>query len=579
LQEAADRLVPLVASARAAGDEAGWAKALVRQSQVATSLGGLETSVEQLKGQPWPEGSTSRAAVELYYAHALLEYLDGYDWEIRQRERVVSVAPNDKLDLKAFTAEQIAAEAEKSFLAVWERRAGLGDVAVADFPYLRSNDYPKGVRSSLRDAVSYLFVDRLLADSSFWSPSEANDAWQLDLDNLVAETPQLPPPPAAAHPLLRGAAVLADLERWHRSRHELGAELEARLARQRLLLQHRTSARDQAALRSDLERLLPRFRSDPWWAVGIAELAGEIDRTGIEPDRRVRARELALTGEKAFPGSRGADLCRELRSEIEAPDFALQIMAVDGAGRRSLEITHRNLAEIHLRAYAVDLSAQLAQKEFRGLFPAEDREIERLISSREPVASWSVALPPTADYMSHRTFAPPPLTRSGLYLVVASAERSFAKGHNRRVALPFTLSNLVLLQENQVFPWEVRLVEGSDGRAATGVEVTLYRNSWREAPSVVGTQRTDAAGRTTFAFPGVSAEYGYSNFLLVARRGDDIAAAQRYGGEPQPGTSPHTSALLFTDRAIYRPQQKLYWKVLAYATGRGRGALTAAPET
>ena len=135
--------------------------------------------------------SAARAAVELYYAHALLEYLSGYDWEIRQRERVVSVAPDTRLDLKAWTAEQIASEAERSFLAIWERRESLAAVPVADFPYLQGNAYPKGVRSTLRDAVSYLFVDRLLGDSSFWSASESNDAWQLDLGNLLADAPRL----------------------------------------------------------------------------------------------------------------------------------------------------------------------------------------------------------------------------------------------------------------------------------------------------------------------------------------------------------------------------------------------------
>ncbi|MEO8198369.1 MAG: MG2 domain-containing protein, partial [Thermoanaerobaculia bacterium] len=580
LQEAADRLAPLVASARAAGAEADWAKALVRQSQVATALGGLETSVEQMKVQPWPKGSTARAAVELYYAHALLAYLSGYDWEIRQRERVVS---DDKIDLKAWTAEQIAAEAERSFLAVWERRDGLAAVAVADFPYLEANDYPQGIRSTLRDAVSYLFVDRLLGDSSFWSAAEANDVWQLDLGNLLADEPQVPSPPAtsggtAVHPLLRAAVVLADLERWHRGRRELAAELEARLARQRLFASHRESAGDRARLRADLEDRLPRFRGDSWWAVGMAELAGEVDLDSGDPEHRIRARELAAAGEKAYPGSYGAKLCRELRTGIEAPDFALQMMAVDGAGRRSIEISHRNLPEIFLRAYPVDLEQQLARKEFRGLFPNDEREIEKLISGGEPAAAWSVALPPTADFLTHRTFATPPLTVPGLYLVIASAEKSFARGANRRMALPFTQSHLVLLQESQAFPWEVRLVEGADGRAAAGIEVTLYRNTWHEAPAAVGSARTDASGRATFASPDGSGS-GYSNFLLVARRGGDIAAAQRYGGELRPVTNTHTGALLFTDRAVYRPQQKLFWKVLGYASGPGRGALTPSPGT
>ena len=546
LQEAADRLASLIANLAAAGDDANWAKALVRQSQVSTALGGLETSVEAMKAQPWPKGSTSRAAVELYYAHALLEYLSGYDWEIRQRERVVS---DETLDLKKWTAEQIAAEAERNFLDVWERRESFEGIEVADFPYLRSNDYPKGIRSSLRDAVSYLFVDRLLSDSRFWSAGEANDAWQLDLENLLDDEPKLTASPgegkpaSTVHPLLRAAFVFADLERWHRGRHELGAELEARLERQRLLVLHRTSENDQARLRADLQRRLPRFRSDPWWGVGIAELAGEIDAAAVDPEHRIRARELALVGEKAFPGSRGSELCRQLRSQIEAPDFQLQAMAVDGADRRSIEITHRNLAQLYLRAYPVDLDEQLARQEFRGFFPNDDREIQRLISSGEPAASWSVALPATADFRSHRTFATAPLTKPGLYLLVASAEKSFNGPGNRRVALPFNLSQLVLLEESQGFPWEVRLVDGAGGLAAAGVEVALYRNTWRAAPSSVETVRTDAAGRAKFAYPG---DRNYANFLLVARRGANIAlrAALRWKsatavGGPRRGVAVH----------------------------------------
>ena len=203
----------------------------------------------------------------------------------------------------------------------------------------------------------------------------------------------------------------------------------------------------------------------------------------------------------------------------------------------------------------------LSQAPFLRLIAAREREIERWISSREPAASWSVALPATPDFRSHRTFVTPPFAKSGLYLVVASAERGFAKGKNRRAALPFVLSNLVLLQESQAFPWEARLVEGKDGRPAVGVDVVLYRNTWREAPRELVRHRSDDRGRVQFAAPEGS---GYSNYLLLATRGGDIAFAQRYGGEFQPPSSAGRSALLFTDRAIYRPGQKLLWKALGY---------------
>ena len=155
LEAAAGKVQELVERAAKAGDDPGLARALVRRSQLRTALGGYETAVEELKAAAWPESPVARAAVELYYAHALLDYLENYDWEIRQRELVVS---DEKLDLKLWTAAQIAREAERSFLAVWERREALGAIDVDDFPYLQPNDFPKGVRDTLRDAVSYLFV-------------------------------------------------------------------------------------------------------------------------------------------------------------------------------------------------------------------------------------------------------------------------------------------------------------------------------------------------------------------------------------------------------------------------------------
>jgi uncharacterized protein YfaS (alpha-2-macroglobulin family) len=577
LQAAADRLEVLVRSARDAGDEANWAKALVRRSQVQTALGGLETAVEELKSAAWPRSSVPRAAVELYYAHALLEYLSGYDWEIRQRERVAAPSSEAELDLEAWTADQIAAEAERSFLAVWERREEMGGIPVAEFPFLEKNDYPKGIRDSLRDAVGYLFVDRLLGNSAFWSAGQSNDAWQLDLENLLADEPRIASQDGApVHPLLRAAVVLADLERWHRGRSELGAELEARLERHRLLAEHRSTEGDLARLRAELEKRLPRYRQHPWWAVGVADLAAAIDSEGSAPDRRIRAREQALAGERAYPGSRGANLCRRLLDEIEAPDFQLQIMAVDGAGRRSVEIVHRNLGTLHLRAYPVDLAAQLARSEFRGFFPNDEREIERLIGGGEPAAAWSIELPATKDFLPHRTFDSPPLSRPGLYLIVASAGRSFARNGNRRVALPFTLSNLVLVQEGSELPWSVRLVDGRDGKPAAGVEVSLYRNTWRQAPESLTSVRTDAEGRARLAPPASS---GHTNLLLVARRGADVALSQRYGGMERPQRGESTGALLFTDRAIYRPEQKLFFKVLGYRNGTRRGDLRPSPGT
>ena len=110
-----------------------------------------------------------RTALDLFYAHSLMAYLGGVLVGIRQRERVESKGP---VDLKALTGEQLIAEANRAYVDAWRSREALGEAPVAALSeYVEPNDYPKGVRSTLRDAVAYLWVD-LLANSSNWRPEQ-----------------------------------------------------------------------------------------------------------------------------------------------------------------------------------------------------------------------------------------------------------------------------------------------------------------------------------------------------------------------------------------------------------------------
>lgn len=571
LEAASTLLDDLVERARAAGADADWARALVRRAQVRIALGGYETAVEQLAAAPWPTAPRADAAVRLYLARALAEYQRAYAWEIGRRERVAS---DERLDLKLWTAEQIAAESRRQLARVFAAREELGRGAVADFEYLTANSYPSGIRPTLRDAVSYLFAQEL-ADSSRWSPAEG-ESWRLDRDALLAgsgEASESSLGDPALHPLLRAAAVLGDLERWHRERDERGAELEAKLERLRLVGGALGGDEDRAAVRAELERTLPAFRKDPWWAVGQAELA-ELVRGGEAPDALIEARRLARAGEEAYPRSYGGRSCRRIREQIEAPSFDLETMAVDGRERRSLLVTHSNLERLHLRAYRIDVERQLARAEFRGLFPAGDKEIDAYLRGGAPAASWSVQLPATPDYRRHRTYAVPPLEAKGAYLLVASARADFARGDNRLQAVAFVLSDLVLTSEPGQETW-FRAVDGATGAPLAGVELVAYRHDWRSAPRERTRVATGADGLAQLA---ADSQRAGQEFVL-ARRGDDLALTDLPGWWRAPGGALDTArSLVFTDRSLYRPGQTVHFKVLTFAGRADQGRLALTPR-
>jgi uncharacterized protein YfaS (alpha-2-macroglobulin family) len=563
-EEAAAAAGKIREAARAAGDEADEAKALVREVQLRTALHGYETSVRFLKEQPWPQGLLPRTTLRLFYAQSLMTYAQAYSWEIGKREKVESAGP---VDLKAWTRDQIQAEAVRAYADVWKDREALGRVpvnAVADF--VEPNNYPKEIRGTLRDAASYLFV-ALLADTSGWRPEQSNGVFTLDAKALIAgdaatsRLVKLDEP--SVHPLLKLGAVLDDLEAWHAGAGEKEAALEARLERLRRLDAALTDAGDRTAIRKDLATKLPSYAGVPWFSMGKAQLA-EFVREDDEPGNLVRARTLALEAIHAYPKSLGADRARSIVGQIEAPDWSMAAMAADGASRRSIEVTHRNLPRLHFRAYAVDLEARIGRAKDYNLLP-QGKELDDLVAKEKPVASFDAALPPTADYRSHRTFVTPPALGRGLHVVVASADPAFAPGKGPIRAVGTIETDLVLVvRQTETGGVEARALTGGTGRPAAGTIVSLWQYDWQKGHRKISDAKAGPDGLVTFA-PSPKSRSGA---FLIARRGEDVALDASYMSlwtRGAPGEV--SSALVYTDRSIYRPLQKVLWKAVLY---RGR---------
>ena len=559
-EEAAKAAETILTAAKAKGNEADWTKALVTATQLRIGLHGYETAVRRLREEPWPEGALSRAQLSLLYGHSLVTYQRAYSWEIGKREKVET---RGEVDLKAWTREQILAEALRAALDVWKIREALGREPVsAAGLVLDANSYPKEIRGSLRDAVSYLLVD-LLADTAGWTPEQSNEVWRLDLGALLSgdaskdAAVDLASP--AIHPLVKVGAVLTDLETWHASAGTPGARLEARLERVRRLSVSFTEERYRERIRKDLEGRLAAFRSDSWWAMGKAEVA-ELHQRGNRPNRRVDARREAEEGRAAYPSSPGGQRCLSIVKAIEAPEVRLQAMSVDGPARRSIEVSHRNLASLQLRAFRMDVEKRIeGSKDWSALPTTDDM---RKILGTKATAEWAVDLPPTPDFEVHRTFVTPPMREPGFYVVLASARKDFGESDNVVVGTNLFLSDLVLVvrPESETGAVSARVLSGAAGTPVAGAEVALWRFDWREGHRRAEVKTSDADGAVTFA-----ARDGGNTYHLLAKKGPHVTFDGQQVGFYRPGTpGRRTASLVYTDRSIYRPGQKLYWKVLAY---------------
>ena len=540
-----------------AGDADELTRALIKTVQLRTGLHGYETSVRFLREEEWPDDPLSRGVLDLFYAHSLVHYYHAYLWEIGQRERVDT---GDEVDLKSWTRDQIYDEARRAYRRVWVHRGGLGTLPVETIgEYLQQNNYPEHIRGTLRDAVTYLWVE-LLADTSFWRPEQLQEVYRLDLEALA--TGEARDLGTTGHPLKVLAAILADLEKWHSWSGRAEAAFEARRVRLERLAARFQQAADKERIRDYLVRGTEELgRDHEWWSMGMASVA-EMVRTEGDADSQVRAREIALAGVEAHPSSIGGQRCQHIVATIEAPAYRLASMAHDGPDRRSIEVTHRNLATLHFRAYPVDLIRHLARSRDYSLLPGA-LEVSQLLETGTAVAQWSVALPSTPDYRDHRTFVTPALRNPGLYVVVASARDDFAKEDNQLLGIDVVIGDLVLVSRDQGRSIEVTARSGKSGFPLAQVAVHLYRFDWQKKHRRVSTARTGSDGRVRFDLPGSS-----SSHFLVAEYQDQVAIDLTHlypRPRPEPGQS--RGSLVYTDRTVYRPGQKVLFKVVAFHGG------------
>jgi uncharacterized protein YfaS (alpha-2-macroglobulin family) len=575
LEQASKLIEERLAESQEQKQSEAWARALIRYTKLRMALHGYEKAVRWLKAQSWPPDLLGQSVLNLYYAATLVQYAQAYSWEIRKRERVSS---GGEVDLKAWTIEQIYAEAQRAYEAVWQRREQLGKHPVALVAeHLQLNTYPRKIRATLRDTVSYLRVE-LLRNTAGWRPEHENEIYMLDLTRLLG-APQAKPALAevslvdpAVHPLVKVCAVLDDLERWHLARGEKEAALEARLTRLRVLHARLTQSGDRMQLRENLRKQLSGVEKLPWWAMGMAVLA-EFVRAEKASDRLVRARQIAQRGAEAFPQSVGGKRCASIVGQIEAPSYQLEGMASDGLKRRSIGVRYKNLPELHFRAYPIDLPKLLSRSEDYNLLP-NYRRLAQLISGRSPSHSWSVPLEQTIDYDLHRADVVPPIDRPGYYLIVASAREGFGMGNNVMRGLYLAIGDLVLLKRRVGSRLEVTALSGAKGRPISGAKVWLYQRNYRKGHRAV---RTVSTGRDGTVRLRASSR---QNYFLLAQKGSHVALDPSYTGFYQQSPSRMDyGALVYTDRSIYRPGQTIHFKTVVYRGRRDRGEFQVAPDT
>ncbi|MBB6370501.1 alpha-2-macroglobulin family protein [Chryseobacterium shigense] len=284
----------------------------------------------------------------------------------------------------------------------------------------------------------------------------------------------------------------------------------------------------------------------------------------VDKKKEKEALAIADQAKKQYPKSPFLENIKNKENQITNPFLTIKY---EQQTQSNLPIhfvaDHKNVTEFSLNIYEVkeDFTSlmQYVQNSYNNTFG----KIKKNLVRKE-----TFQLGDSKDYQVHKTSLEIKPLPSGVYVVEYSVAGSEAKDSDVRQNFYFLVSgNRIIYQtktdRNQLSN-VLKLVNSENGNPTANEGLTFYEFVANKTLNKID-GKTDANG--VFKFPSTNSKEYYRTFLIRQPKTNDFQIMQVYGNSGNaenynPNKQTRTLAQIFTDRAIYRPGQTVYFKVI-----------------
>lgn len=355
------------------------------------------------------------------------------------------------------------------------------------------------------------------------------------------------------------------------------------LKRLRFVHQHTVLAQKDSLYRAALARLATAYETLPVTTEFLLAQADNLAETAP-----ASARLLALQAENRFPTSYGAQQARALRQRLEAVELSFTLEDVGLPNQPwLLQLRVRNVTRLYAKAYRVSNAYRLRLSAADAPNEKQDfqKALARILAS-QPAAAWTLDIPGPADYKSHTVQQAGPALPLGYYLVVLSTTATDPTKERPGVTsardfLSISELSQVRRQAAAGGGTDLLVVHRQSGMPRSAVQV-LPLFEYYDAQARRHKQRRGAALLTNAEgiahIPAVEKpEVNGQLRAVVLTQGQDSLLAENIGGyyptRNRVAGQPQRRTFLYTDRAIYRPGQTLYFKGILTESQAGQARL------
>jgi hypothetical protein len=272
-------------------------------------------------------------------------------------------------------------------------------------------------------------------------------------------------------------------------------------------------------------------------------------------DNYKKAKALCEEAIAKFPKSQGAKNCQNLIKRIEAPQIDMRLNSVQLPNEAiPAVLEYQNTIAPYYRIVKVE------EKEWGKLNGMQKEDLLKELNKKMSVAEQELSLPAETDYRQHSTLIALPALEKGIYYLTATTKRDI-KNEDKTLVLNFQVSNLAYITDQKDDKMTVVTVDRKTGKTVEGVTVEVSRREWdyktREYKTIIiETPKSDRNGMVKLT------KKTENSFNINLRKGDDnlLSSNSFRLYQPYKNNNEIYTTTLFTDRAIYRPGQTVYFQ-------------------
>ena len=492
-------------------------------------------------------------------------YLQRNWWQLRERTNIMDFVPSD---MQTWSAKNLLDEIAALYLASVED-PNLKNQKIIDFDAILSKGYTGAeLRPTLFDFLIHRAIDYFQNERSYLNKPQSNFVFNQE----------------------EAFAKAKDFIKWDiPSIDSTDAKYRMLMLFQKVIKVNKESGTKASALNVDLKRLKFVHRNitsnlkDQWYESALDELINANAGTALEADvlfekaslfvnqggtysvenpkhqfRLKEAKEICDRVVKTYPASHGATNCQTLYSSILRKNLSLQVEAVVAPKASILsKISYRNVSKVYLRI--VDADDLLKAQPYRN----RNEELNQLIN-KQPKVVWSVDLPDLNDFQGHSVEIPVQQLPFGRYALLISDNEKFDLGESANGYVYFHVSNLAYILSGTEKGKAITVVDRFTGRPISGAKVEVYENDYDRILRKYKFKRRDNVVTNEEGIARISYSGNRTNWFRVTKGSDVLTEG--------PANFPyyynydkvaHQWVHFFSDRAIYRPGQTVYFKGIA----------------